>query len=1056
MPDAQPQVLSLKPTHKAVLAFYSALATFKKLGVKHEGAVASAFEDLLEHSARQVGRALIPKYTLKLKAGKSVVPDAAIVDSLSRVLCYGLWEAKDTDDDLDKEIKAKFQAGYPRDNTLFQDPGRAVLYQNGTKLFDGDLKDPVELIHVLNLFFGWRPPAFEVWETAIEEFKDRVPELGSSLAKLVRGERQSNARYRAAFEDFLRLCRASLNPNLSDSAVEEMIVQHVLTERIFRKIFDIGDFMQRNIIAREIEKVIGALTSRKFSRDEFSTSLEHFYVAIEQAAETITDFTEKQKFLNTVYEQFFQGFSVKVADTHGIVYTPQPLVDFMVASVEHVLVDQFSSSLRAKNVHILDPFTGTGNFVVNIMRHVPVSALPRKFSEELYCNEVMLLPYYVASMNIEHAFWEATGLYEAFPGVCLVDTFETAEGAQPEFEMFSEANSERVERQRKAPIKVIIANPPYNAGQINENDNNKNRKYPTIDKRVRDTYSADSEARLVRKLSDPYVKAIRYASDRIGEAGIVCFVNNDSFIEERTFDGMRKHLVNDFDMIYVLQLGGNVRKHPELSGTTHNVFGIQVGVSINLFIRVAGAEKGARNGRILHHAVPVDWRRGQKYDFLASTQSIQGIKFRVLKPDTKHNWLTNKRDAEFDEFLPLGIGRGTRSEGVATVFRSYSLGVSTNRDSVVYDFETTRLAGRTEDFADAYNVEVGRWKKQLQRWKSEKDSILNDRRALKGRVDQFVNYERVKWSETLKRHLLQGDEATFDAKRIRQSLYRPFTVMALYDAPMFVDRPGRFAEFLPTAASREENVMLMVPSAGARSPFWCFAANMAPNLNFVSIDSCQCFPLYVYDTDGSHRGNNIPTLTLTAFRDRYADKEITRHDVFHYVYALLHHAGYRSRFGENLRRDLPRIPLVGKVKDFRAFVAAGKKLIDLHVAYEDQKEYPLKRKETPGAKLDWRVEAMKLNRDQDAIVYNEFVTLAGVPPKVFGYNLGNRSALEWVIDQYRVSRDDQGEIVEDPNRPNDETYIIRLVGKVITVSLQTLEICAALPEVDFDAEAAES
>lgn len=419
MPDARPTVLNLKPKHKAVAAYYAALAKFEKLGVKHEEAVASAFEDLLEHCARQAGRTLIPKYMLKLKGGTTVVPDAAVVDSLSQVLCYGLWEAKDTDDDLDKEIKAKFKAGYPRDNILFQEPRRAVLYQGGVRFLDADLTDPPQLIHVLDLFFGWRPQAFAVWETAIEEFKDRVPQLGESLAKLVRRERQSNARYRSAFEAFLQLCRASLNPNLSESAVEEMVVQHVLTERIFRKVFDIGDFMQRNVIAREIEKVIAALTSRTFSRDDFSASLEHFYVAIEQAAETISDFSEKQKFLNTVYEQFFRGFSVKVADTHGIVYTPQPLVDFMVASVEHVLGDQFSSSLAGKNVHILDPFTGTGNFIVNIMRHMPRSALPSKYQEELYCNEVMLLPYYVASMNIEHAYWEATGQYQAFQASAL-------------------------------------------------------------------------------------------------------------------------------------------------------------------------------------------------------------------------------------------------------------------------------------------------------------------------------------------------------------------------------------------------------------------------------------------------------------------------------------------------------------------------------------------------------------------------------------------------------------------------------------------------------------
>lgn len=829
--------LGLKPTQKVVAAYYQALAKFAKLGVKHEGAVSSAFQDLLEHCAKRSGRALIPKYTLKRKNGETIIPDAAVVDSLSQVLWYGLWEAKDSDDDLDVEIKAKFKKGYPRDNILFQEPRRAVLYQNGERLLDVDLAKPEQLIHALDLFFEWRRPAFDVWERAVDEFAARVPELGADLAKLIRKERQTNTKYQAAFDGFVRLCRKSLNPSLSESAVEEMIVQHLLTERIFRKVFDIGDFMQRNVIAREIESVIDALTSRNFSRDTFSRGLEHFYVAIERAAETIGSFSEKQKFLNTVYERFFQGFCVKVADTHGVVYTPQPLVDFMVASVEHVLRTEFDASLGHRDVQILDPFTGTGNFIVNIMQRVPKSALPHKYQEELFCNELMLLPYYVASMNIEHAFWEATGRYEPFPGVCLVDTFETAEKTQHEFDMFNEANTERIERQRKAPIKVIIANPPYNAGQANENDNNKNRKYHQIDLRVHSTYASDSEARLVRKLSDPYVKAIRYATDRIGEAGIVCYVNNDSFIGEMTFDGMRRHLARDFDLVYLLELGGNVRKNPTLSGTTHNVFGIQVGVSINLFVRLPRNGSRTRKATIRYHAVPVDWRREEKYAFLTKSGSIAGVKWRTLKPDAKHHWLTTKHDTEFADFLPIGSkgAKELRGSGLPTVFRTYSLGVSTNRDSVVYDFDRNRLAKRVEELAADYNAELERWRKHGRPPKEPQKLIRS--------IDEFVSYEKIKWSRNLKRWFRQNVELKYNAKAIRESAYRPFTNMRLHFQRMFVDEVAKVGGFLPHSKAEHENVLLIVPSAGARSPFWCFASNLIPNLNFVSIDSAQCFPL---------------------------------------------------------------------------------------------------------------------------------------------------------------------------------------------------------------------
>jgi predicted helicase len=1036
-------LLDLKPTHRPVTAYYEALGQFEKRGVKHQRAVRSAFRALLEHCALQAGRTLIPEYQLKRKGRNPLEPDGAIVDSLSQVLRYGLWEAKDTDDDLEKEAKAKFKAGYPRDNIIFQEPKRAILYQNGEKLLDADLTRPDQLVHVLDLFFGWQPAAFDRWERAVEEFKGRVQELGENLARLIRSERRTNARYRAAFADFLVLCRGALNPNLSESAVEEMIIQHLLTARIFRKVFDIGDFIERNVIAREIGSVIEALTSRAFSRDALVKNLEPFYTAIEQAAETIGDFSEKQRFLNTVYERFFQGFSVRAADTHGIVYTPQPLVDFMAASVEHVLQTEFGSSLSHQDVHILDPFTGTGNFIINLMRRIAKSALPRKYRGELHCNELMLLPYYVASMNIEHAFWEATGVYEAFEGIRLVDTFETAEKEQRQFDGCSEAATGRA-RQIRAPITVVIGNPPYNAGQVNENDNNKNRKYEEIERQVRVTYGADSKATLLRKLSDPYVKAIRYAADRIGDAGVVCYVNNDSFVAEKTFDGMRKHLAQDFDMIYVLELGGNVRKNPTLSGTTHNVFGIQVGVSINLFIRRPRDAGAKRRAKIHYHAVPVDWRRQQKYDFLNKAGSIAGVKWRTLRPDDKHNWLTNKTDDEFASFVPLGSKDYTaRSNlGLPTIFRSYSLGVSTNRDSVVYGFDAERLADRAEAFVDAYNAELDRWRKKAR--------PPEDPKELSEYVDGFVSYERVKWSRDLKLKLVRGIPLKFSRTAIVESLYRPFTRQLLYSQKGAVDRMGPTDEWFPTGRSQSENVLLCV-NVTVERPFVCIATNLVPNLvataGFGS--ATYCFPLYTYRDGGKRREDNIPLLALEHFQKHYRDKGITREDVFHYVYAMLHHADYRATYAENLKRELARVPLSGKAADFHALADAGQKLIDLHVHYEKQRPYALKRVENPQARLDWRVDAMKLSKDRDAVRYNDFLTLAGIPAEVFDYRLGNRSALEWVIDQYRVRRDEHGNIVSDPNRSDDDQYLVRLVGCVITVSLETRKIVAGLPALNL-------
>jgi len=573
--------LNLKSTHKPVQNYYEALRQFKTIGVAHEGAVRSAFQTLLEHCSRQFQWKLVPEWAIKKNGGHPIRVDGALVDEYR--LTHGFWEAKDTADDLAKEVKKKIAAGYPSNNIIFQAPDRAILMQNGRVVLDEDISEADALVHALKSFFDYVPPEFEDWLDAVEHFQNQVPELGQTLKDIIEREAKTNTRFRAAFDDFFALCRQSINPNLSKEAVEEMLIQHLLTERIFRTVFNNPDFTRRNVIAAEIEKVIDALTSQAFSRDAFLQKLDRFYVAIDKTARTIEDFTQKQEFLNTVYEKFFQGFSVKVADTHGIVYTPVSIVNFMVRSVEDILQKEFGKSLSSSDVHILDPFVGTGNFIVHIMQAIKKTALAQKYHDELHCNEVMLLPYYIASMNIEHEFFEATGKYESFDGICLVDTFELAEAKQISF--FSTENTARVERQKRAPIRVVIGNPPYNAWQLNENDNNKNRKYKVMGRRVAETYAKDSKATNKNALSDPYVKAFRWASDRIGDEGIVAFVSNNSFIESLAFDGMRQNIEKDFDEVYVLDLGGNVRKNPKLSGTTHNVFGIQVGVSVNILVR---------------------------------------------------------------------------------------------------------------------------------------------------------------------------------------------------------------------------------------------------------------------------------------------------------------------------------------------------------------------------------------------------------------------------------------------------------------------------------------
>ena len=1043
--------LTLKPTHKPVREYYTALDRYGQLGVTHETAVRSAFQFLLESCGRQFDWTLVPEHSMNGDQNKRVVVDGALIDSFR--LIHGYWEAKDIHDDLPAEIVRKFEKGYPHDNILFQTPHRAILWQNGQQVRDADLTDPTQLIKILDTFFAYRPPEYTEWEEAVAQFKDRVPDIGNGLADLIREERDANPHFVAAFRDFHEKCQQSINPNLSEAAVEEMLIQHLLTERIFRTVFNNPDFTRRNVIANEIEKVVDALTEQSFSRDDFLHSLDPFYAAIERTAETINDFSQKQGFLNTVYEQFFQGFSVEVADTHGVVYTPQPIVDFMVRSVDQILKTEFGNvnggraatraapTISSRDVHIIDPFVGTGNFIVRVMREIRKTNLAKKYTTELHCNEVMLLPYYIASMNIEHEFYEATGRYQPFKGICLVDTFELAEDSHYyESSLFTEENTRRVEDQKATPMFVIIGNPSYNVGQVNENDNNKNRKYPTMDARVAETYAKDSTATNKNALADPYVKAIRWASDRIGEEGVVAFVTNNSFLDGVAFDGMRKHLADDFDAIYILDLGGNARKGLKVSDA--NVFGIRVGVSINLFVKTGRAmNRPTTNGdspvsaRIFYYRTDDLWNKKQKFDFLNECEHIGDIDWQTIQPDGRCTWLIEGLHAEFETFIPMGTKevKEERSEAVDVIFQTYSNGVKTNRDAWAYNFNRNTLAENISRMIDTYNEQVFKWERRANREANVDEFVINDN-------------AKISWSETLKRSLQRGKAADFLQDKMRTSLYRLFAKSNLYFDRMITERVYVFPSIFPTPEAETENRVICVGGYG-RKEFAVLMSKSIPDLNFYG-DPQQSFPFYTYDEDGGNRRENITDWALAQFRGHYGDDAIGKWDIFHYVYALLHHPEYRERYQANLKRDLPRLPYA---PDFWGFAKAGERLGEIHIDYENVEEYPLAFIETPGKPLDWRVEKMRLSKDKAGIKYNDFLTLEGIPTKAFDYRLGNRSAVEWVIDQYRVKTDKRSGIVNDPNRPDDPEYIVKLIGKVIAVSLETVEIVEGLPNLGVPA-----
>ena len=1025
-------MLQLKATHKVIREYFAELTKLGQLDLVHEGAVAPAFANILRAGAQPFGWTLAEQYTRKLADGRSIRIDGALLDDFH--LAHGYWEAKDSDDDLDVEIRKKLAVGYPQDNILFQAPQRMVVIQQGQRVWDSPIAGPDLLIEGLRAFFTYQPPAYAGWQQAVEEFKTVVPALAESLLILIAGERQNNRAFREAFARFAALCQDAINPNISDEAVEEMLIQHLLTERIFRRVFDNPDFTRRNVIANEIEQVVDVLTAQSLSRRAFFQPLDRFYRAVETTAATITDFSEKQSFLNTVYENFFQGFSVKVADTHGIVYTPQPIVEFMVRSVEALLNQEFGRSLADVGVHVLDPFVGTGNFMLRVMRHLQemgkLSSLRHKYKEELHCNEVMLLPYYIAALNIEHEYHELTGQYAPFEGICLVDTFELAEDSQ--LSLFVQENTQRVENQKDQDITVIIGNPPYNVGQVNENDNNKNRTYVTMDKRVRETYSQDSNATNKNALSDPYVKAIRWAADRIGEEGIVAFVTNNGFLDGVAFDGMRKHLAEDFDAIYHLDLKGNARTSGERRRKEGgNIFDdqIRVGVGISFFIRKAGEKSKA--AEVWIYSIDDYLKARDKQERLSQFNNYTNVPMKQAALDARYTWLTEGLQAEFDTFIPMGSkeAKAAKGEVVDVIFKVYSLGIGTNRDAWAYNFNRSTLTANMERMIDCYNESVFKWERRT-------DQDAN--------VDEFVVYDdqKIKWSSGLKQKLKGGQIAEFAEAKIRQSLYRPFTKTNLFFDRILNHAVFVFPSIFPTPETEEENLVIWL-KVGGDWPMFALAVNKIPNL--LPQGGSQCFPFYIYDEDGSNRRENITDWALAQFRRQYQDESINKWDIFHYVYGLLHHPQYRERYQANLKRDLPHVPLAPQSSDFRAFATAGARLADIHVNYEQMPAYPLTMVETPGQLPNWRVEKMRLSKDKQSVRYNDFLTLEGIPAKAFDYRLGNRSALEWVLDQYRVKVDKRSGIVNDPNRENDQ-YIIKLLQKVISVSVETVEIVEGLPD----------
>ncbi|MDO8839625.1 MAG: type ISP restriction/modification enzyme [Parvibaculum sp.] len=1004
-------------------------------GEVRESVVREAFKTLLKDWGRSKDLIFIPEYKFETSAKDRRYADGALLHELR--VPFGYWEAKDEKDDLDDEIATKFRRGYPQDNIIFEDSRTAVLIQNRNEIVRCDVTDPEALEKLLNLFFGYERKEISNFRKAVEQFKTDLPAVLDALREMIDKAHREEPKFKKAAAKFLKHAQETINPSLTDADVREMLIQHILTEEIFSKVFDESEFHQHNNVARELYALEGTFFTGGLKKTTLK-GLESYYAAIRAAAAQISNHHEKQTFLKVIYENFYKVYNKKAADRLGVVYTPNEIVRFMIESADWLCQQHFGKRLIDKHVEILDPAAGTGTFITELIEHFrgQPAKLKHKYMEELHANEVAILPYYVANLNIEASYAAITGEYEEFQNLCFVDTLDnvaalgTRKGQHVGdlFGAMSEENVERIKRQNRRKISVVIGNPPYNANQLNENENNKNRDYPDIDRRIKESYIKASTAQKT-KLYDMYARFFRWASDRVADDGIVAFISNRSFIESRTFDGFRKMVAEEFNDIYVVDLGGDVRADPRLSGTKHNVFGIQTGVAISFMVK----RHKAKGCRIRYVRRPQMETAEEKLAFLDAT-TVGALRFDEVEPSEKNDWI-NLSDNDFGSLIPIGT-KETKSARVPSkekaIFKLYSLGVATNRDDWVYDFDRSHLSSKVRYLVQTYNDDL----KSLEHLKSAKE------------IADSLNYS-IKWTRAVKRDLARKIAYVFDERKIVRANYRPFISEWLYRDEHLNEMGNLTAKFFHDGSVANRAITIMGDSSG--KPYFSLAIDRIPDLNFVSPASggSQTFARSRLEANGS-LVDNITDWALKQFRAHYEKGEkkpkhpITKDAIFHYVYGVLHDPVYREKYAQNLKREFPRIPFYA---DFWKWSAWGEALMALHIGYEAVEPWPLERidvADEKSAKAGLAPKAMlKADKDAGNIQLDSETQLTGIPPEAWDYKLGNRSALEWILDQYKEKKPKDLTIREKFNTYRFADYketVVDLLKRVTRVSVETQAI----------------
>ncbi len=884
-----------------------------------------------------------------------------------------------------------------------------------------------------------------------------------------------------AFDAFYKELKNNLNSEIKQEEAIEMLAQHLVTRPVFEALFEGNEFVQNNAISQAMEKILTELD--KTNIEEESKELQEFYDSVKFRASGITEPQARQNLIIKLYEDFFTKAFKKTTDRLGIVYTPVEVVDFIIHSVDDVLRNEFGKSLGSRGVSILDPFTGTGTFITRLLQSnlIKPEDMEYKYRYDIHANEIVLLAYYIAAINIESTYHSLKkGEYIPFKHIGLTDTFRMLE-KQDLMRGLLEKNSEYLELQKNLNIEVIFGNPPYSVGQKSENDNAKNSPYPILDERIRKTYAAQSKVTNIRALYDSYIRAIRWASDRISNAGVIGFVSGSGYIEKPTMDSLRKSLAKEFTSIYVLNLRGDIRKNMLSDGKAQegeNVFGngSMTGIAITLFIKNPNASGDCK---IYYHDIGNNFTTKEKLTALEYFGSIDGItreqSWQMITPDEHGDWI-NQRDESFKTFLALG---DKKSHG-KKLFENFSRGIMTSRDAWTYNSSPEALAKNMSNMIAFYNSEVERFN----------DTYAHiDRKIHTNVVNNFVNSDesKISWSRGLKQELTKRKFFEFEETCLIPSLYRPFTQRWLYYNRTFNDMVYQMPRIFPIEKATE-NKVIQVSSVGARSGFSILMTKNVPDVSVI--DTGQCFPRYIYKDDTVSKSKNekqshlflisteesktadlqrrdaITDEGLAHFKAAYPNEKITKDDLFYYVYGLLHSEDYRARYADNLSKELPRIPCVKSAEDFWKFVNAGHELGHLHVNYETVEPYPVtfkkgnpKQTEISNPEKFYYVTEMKFakiknskEKDKSTVFYNSNITITDIPLEAYKYIVNGKPALEWVMGRQCVKTDKKSGIVNDANRYAVETvgnpaYPLELFQRVITVSLETMKIVKNLPKL---------